>query len=143
VTVDGSPPTEGRPLPAPDHLSAEYWRSAADGKVLYQECPACGHRQFYPRVVCTKCGATPEWRTASGKGTVHTFTVIRQNYAAPFREQLPYVVAMVELDEGPRMMTNLTGCEPDDVRVGMPVEAYTVPVDEEIGLPFWRPAAGA
>jgi uncharacterized protein len=129
----------GRPLPRPDHVSATYWAAAAEGKVLYQECPACGHRQFYPRAMCTACAAEPEWREASGRGTVHTFTIIRQNWANPFREELPYVVAMVELDEGVKMMTNITDCEIDDVHVGMAVEAYTVRVDDAVGIPFWRP----
>ena len=71
--------------------------------------------------------------------TVHTFTVARQNWAEPFRELAPYVVAIVELDEGPRMMTNITGCAPDDVRIGMRVEAYTIAVDGGLGVPFWRP----
>jgi uncharacterized OB-fold protein len=131
---------EGRPLPAPDAVSAPYWKAATDGKLVYQECPACGHRQLYPRAMCTACAATPEWRDASGSGTVHTFTVIRQNWAEPFRSQLPYVVAMIELDEGPRLMSNVTDCAPEDVHIGMRVELYTVRVDDEIGLPLFRPA---
>jgi len=71
---------------------------------------------------------------------VHTFTIVRQNLAEPWGGLLPYVVAMVELEEGPRMMTNITGCDPEDVYIGMPVEAYTVEVEERLGLPFWRPA---
>lgn len=134
------PIVEGRPLPQADYVSRHYWEAAARGDVLYQECPACGHRQFYPRAMCTACAAEPEWRRASGRGTVHTFTVIRQNMAEPFRDQLPYVVAMVELEEGPRMMTNITHCDPTDVHIGMPVEAYAVEVEDGLGLPFWRPA---
>jgi uncharacterized OB-fold protein len=130
----------GRPLPHPDHVSKHYWEAAADGKVLYQECPACGHRQFYPRAMCTACAAEPEWREASGRGTVHTFTIIRQNWAMPFKDELPYVVAMVELDEGVKMMTNITDCDVDDVHVGMPVEAHTVRVEDGLGIPFWKPA---
>ena len=132
---------EGRPLPQADNVSAPYWSGAADGKVLYQECPACGHRQFYPRAMCTQCAATPEWRESAGRGTVHTYTVIRQNHAKPFREDLPYVVAMVELDEGPRMMSNVTDCEIDDVHIGMAVEAYTVKVEDGLGIVFWRPTS--
>lgn len=138
---DAEPIVDGRPLPQADHVSGPYWEAAADGDILYQECPACGHRQFYPRAMCTACAAEPEWRRVSGRGTVHTFTVIRQNMAEPFRDQLPYVVAMIELDEGPRMMTNITHCDPEDVHIGMPVEAYAVKVEDGLGLPFWRPAA--
>lgn len=131
---------QGVPLPQADNVSAPFWAGAAEGKVLYQECPACGHRQFYPRAMCTQCAATPEWKEASGKGTVHTFTVIRQNWANPFREQLPYVVAMVELDEGVRMMSNITDCDADAVHIGMAVEAYTVKIEDDLGIPYWRPA---
>jgi len=128
-----------RPLPVRDPVSAPYWEAATRGELVVQECAKCGHRQFYPRAVCTACGGDPEWLTCSGRGTVHTFTVIRQNHAKPFRDELPYVVAMVELDEGPRMMGNLTGCEPDEVRIGLPVEVYFVHADEGVAVPFWRP----
>ncbi len=130
---------EGRPLPQADHVSQRYWEAAADGTVLYQECPKCGHRQFYPRAMCTACAGEPEWREASGQGEVYTFTIIRQNWGAPFRDMLPYVVAMVELDEGVKMMTNITDCDADEVHVGMRVEAYTVRVEDGVGIAFWRP----
>jgi uncharacterized OB-fold protein len=130
---------EGLPLPQPDNVSAPYWKALAEGRLTFQECPACGHRQLYPRALCTACAGTPEWRDATGRGTVHTYTVIRQNWAKPFRDRLPYVVAMVELDEGPRLMTGIVGCEPDDVRIGMEVEVAVVPVDDDIGLPYFAP----
>ena len=131
-----------KPLPQPDGASAAYWEAAANGTLLVQECPTCGHRQLYPRALCTSCGGDPEWITASGRGTVHTFTVIRQMGMRGFREELPYVVAMVELEEGPLMMGNVTGCDPDLVRIGMPVEVYFVRAEEAIGIPLWRPAGG-
>jgi uncharacterized OB-fold protein len=134
------PDLDGRPLPELDHVSATYWGAAARGELLFQECPACGHRQFYPRAMCTACAADTAWRRASGRGTVHTFTIIRQNLAPPWRQWLPYVVAMVELEEGPRMMSNITHCEVDDVCVGLPVACYMVRVDDGLAVPFWRPA---
>jgi uncharacterized OB-fold protein len=133
-------PTWERPLPRPDNVTAPYWEAAARGELLIQRCPACGHRQFYPRAVCTACGADPEWQRASGRGTVHTFTIIRQNYAKPFRDELPYVVAMVDLDEGVRIMSNITDCPVEDVRIGLPVEAHFVTAADDIGVPFFRPA---
>ena len=80
-----------RPIPRPDAVSAPYWEAAARGELLIQECTSCGHRQFYPRAVCTDCGGDVDWLTCSGRGTVHTFTVIRQNHAKPFKDELPYV----------------------------------------------------
>jgi uncharacterized OB-fold protein len=131
-------PAGGRPLPQLDDVSRPYWSALAGGRLRYQECPHCGHRQLYPRACCTACGDTPEWRDASGEGTVHTFTVIRQNHGKPFRDLLPYVVAMVELDEGPRLMTNIVGCPPEDVRIGRRVRLDAERVDDELGLPFFR-----
>ena len=132
-----------KPVPAGGNVVGEFWSAAAQGRLLIQRCPACGGRQFYPRPVCVTCGADPEWEEASGRGVVHTFTVIRQNGARPFRDELPYVVAMIELAEGPRMMGNVTGCAPDDVTVGMPVVAYAVVAEEGLAVPFWEPVAAS
>ena len=129
-----------KPLPVPDPVSGGFWSAAAEGRLLIQRCPVCAHRQFYPRALCVACGADPEWEEASGRGTVHTFTVVRQQGAAAFRDEVPYVVAMVELEEGPRMMGNLTGCPVDEVTVGMSVRAYIVEAEPGLGVPQWEPA---
>ena len=129
-----------RPIPRRDNLSRPFWNAGAEGRLVIQKCPACGHRQFYPRALCTRCAEPPEWEEASGRGTVHTFTVIHQMHAQPFKDELPYVVAMVDLEEGVRMMGNVTGCDPDDVHIGMPVEVYFEEAEEGTGVPFWRPA---
>jgi len=128
-----------RPIP----VAGEFWAAAAEGRLLIQHCPACGHRQFYPRAWCTACGAEPAWEEVSGRGTVHTFTVIRQQGAKPFRDEIPYVVAIVELEEGPRMMANITGCPVEDVSIGMAVRAYVVEAEPGVGVPFWEPAPPA
>jgi hypothetical protein len=82
-----------------------------------------------------------EWVRASGRGRVYTFTITRQNQAPGFREELPYVLAIVELDEGPRLMTNVVGCAPDAVRIGMAVEVVFDDVTPEVTLPKFRPAS--
>jgi len=125
---------------APGALDRHFFEAAARGELLFQRCPACNHRQFYPRLLCTACGANPVWETASGRGTVHTFTIIRQNGMPPFKDLLPYAVAMIELDEGVRMMGNLTGCAVEQVRIGLRVEAYAVESGEGLAVTFWRPA---
>ena len=146
MTGSGTPESSAeewaRPLPNLDEVSTEYWAAGARGELRVQECGSCGHRQFYPRLLCTKCGKTPGWLTCSGRGVIHTFTVIRQNHAKPFRNELPYVVAMVELEEGPRMMGNVLDCPVEDVRIGMPVQVVFEAADEGVGVPFWRPTAG-
>ncbi len=129
-----------KPLPDPDGTERPFYEAAAEGRLLYQECAACGHRQFYPRPVCTACGETPTWAEASGRGQIYTFTVVRQFHASPFKDELPYVVAMIELDEGVKMFGGVTDCAPEDARIGLPVEAYAVRVEDGLAIPFWRPA---
>jgi uncharacterized OB-fold protein len=136
-----APLVEGRPLPASDLVSGPYWSALAGGRLLYQQCPACGHRQLYPRALCIRCSSAPTWAEASGSGEVHTFTVVRQNFVEPFRKLQPYVVAIVELDEGPRLMGNLIDVDTAAVHIGMKVGCIAVKVADTVGLPFWRPRA--
>lgn len=130
-----------RPLPDPEGESKEFFEACARGELLIQECPSCGHRQHYPRAWCTECGQEPVWLTTAGTGTVNTYTVVRQHGQEPFRSELPYVVAMVELDEGPLVMGNITGCAPEDVHIGVRVEVYMVRATDDVAVPFWRPVA--
>jgi len=125
---------------APAALDRHFFESAARGALLFQRCPACGHKQFYPRLLCTACGGEPVWETASGRGVVHTFTIVRQNAQPPFKNELPYAVAMVELEEGVRMMGNVTGCPVEQVKIGLRVEAYAVESEPGLAVTFWRPA---
>ncbi|MEV0128496.1 Zn-ribbon domain-containing OB-fold protein [Dactylosporangium sp. NPDC050688] len=135
-----TPAVEGRPVPLLDAATRPYWEATQRGELLVQECGTCGHRQFYPRSICVECGATPGWLTTAGRGTVHTFSVVRQSGAFPFNQWTPYAVAIVELDEGPRIMGNVVGCDVDDVHIGQRVEVEFVALNDEASLPFWRPA---
>jgi uncharacterized protein len=127
-----------KPLPATDALTAPYWKAAAEGRLLIQRCDGCGHRQFYPRAHCTTCGAfDPAWVEASGRGLVHTFSVIHRNGSSGFTEEVPYVFAIVELEEGPRMTANVVGVDPEDVVVDMPVQVTFTKVSDEIGIPHF------
>jgi uncharacterized OB-fold protein len=130
-----------KPIPDPDGTEAPFWQGAAEGELRIQICGACGHQQHYPRKLCTQCGAEPTWHTTSGRGTIYTFTVVRQFGMPPFKDELPYVVAMIELEEGVRMLSNVTDVSPDDVHIGMAVEAYAVIAEDGVGIPYWRPAS--
>lgn len=130
-----------KPLPLLDNVSGPYWQAAAEGRLLIQQCPACGNRQWYPRALCTACGADPEWLECSGRGRVHTFTVIRQFAMLPFRDELPYVIVMVELEEGPLIMGAMTDCDPESVGIDMAVEVCFVRAADDVGVPYWRPAS--
>jgi uncharacterized protein len=107
---------------------------------VLQRCQNCGAHQLYPRDHCLVCRGPVDWVEASGRGTVYSFTVIRQNYSRPFRDWIPYVVALVDLEEGPRVMTNVVGCEPDDVHIGMAVRATFEAVSDEAGIALFSPA---
>jgi uncharacterized OB-fold protein len=103
--------------------TAEFWESAAAGELLVQECADCGGRQFYPRSYCVSChGQSVGWTPASGKGEVYSYTVVRRAPSAEFADQVPYVLALVQLAEGPRLMVRLSGCTPDEVTVGAAVQ---------------------
>jgi uncharacterized OB-fold protein len=130
-----------KPLPGLDPLSTVYFTEAARGRLLYEHCSACGENQHYPRGWCVRCSAPVEWAQASGRGTVYTYTVIRQNGLPGFREEVPYVSALIDLDEGPRLLGTVTDCDVEAIRIGWRVEAYIELMTPELGLPMWRPAA--
>jgi uncharacterized OB-fold protein len=132
--------TPSRPLPRPTGISAPFWRGAAEGRLLLQRCRRCGSFIYYPRPFCPTClGGELEWREASGKGQVYTYTVVRRAATPAFADKVPYVLAIVELEEGPRLVTNIVGCRPEEVRVGMPVKATFERYSDEVGLVFFRP----
>ncbi len=131
-----------RALPAPDNASRHYWQSAAEGRLVVQRCTSCDAYQFYPRALCASCAGETEWVDASGRGTLHTFTVIRQNRSEAFAALSPYAVGIVELEEGVRMMSNIVDCDVEELEVGMALEVLILKAADDVGLPFWRPAAG-
>jgi len=129
------------PAPALDWESRAFWEGCGRGELLLQRCGACGALQHRPRALCVSCLA-PEmgWERASGRGTLHAFTVTHQNQAPRFREATPYVLAWVELEEGPRLLCNVVGCEPEAVRIGLPVVVDFQPAEGQIAVPRFRPA---
>ncbi len=131
-----------RALPQPDHASRHYWQSAAEGRLVVQRCTTCNRFQFYPRSLCASCAGETEWVDASGRGTLHTYTIIRQNRSKAFAALSPYAVGIVDLDEGVRMMSNIVDCDVDAIHVGMALEVLILRAADDVGLPFWRPVAG-
>ena len=131
-----------RPLPRLDEPdTGEFWRRTKDGVLSYQQCDDCDTIVFYPRRHCTGClGSNLSWRESKGEGTLYTFSVVRQSYHPFFRTQVPYAIAWVDLDEGPRILTNITGVadpgaelEPGQ-RVAVEWEQH-----EELSIPLFRP----
>ena len=112
-----------RPLPRLDEPdTAPFWEAACEGRLVYPVCRGCGAIVFYPRRHCTACTSLDlEWRESAGRGTVYTFTVVRQHGHEYFRSRVPYVVAFIDLDDGFRMLAEVVGVEPEAVEVGQRV----------------------
>ena len=130
------------PLPRPTALSRPHWDGCREGVLRVQRCAACGSYEFIPQAVCTRCQAGKlEWVESSGRGSVYSHTTV---YRPPRPEfDAPYVVAIVELEEGWHMLTNLVDCTPEEVAIGLPVEVDFRAVSDEISLPCFRPRRNA
>jgi hypothetical protein len=127
-------------LPVTDGESARWWAAVAEGQLLLERCRACGNSASYPRSFCPKCWSDDvEWVPTAGMGVVYTFSVVRVNDQPPFAGRLPYVVAVVDLDEGPRLMASLAGIEPDDVRIGLRVVFRPRALDAQLSAPEFMP----
>jgi uncharacterized OB-fold protein len=128
-------------IPAVTDLTKPYWESARAGRLVTQRCRSCGRIWHPPLPACPHCHSTDiGWHEVCGNGTVYTYTVVRHATHAALADRIPYVVAIVELAEGPRLVTGITGCAPDDVRVGMAVRACFREVAEGVTLPYFEPA---
>lgn len=135
------------PKPSASWESRGYWEGAGRGELVIQRCRTCDRYQHKPRALCVTCLTdTIDHVVASGHGTVHTLTVTNQNQAKGFAEACPYVLAYVDLAEGPRVLTNIVGVDPGEVTIGMAVTADYAPVDDDRGeafaVPRFRPADG-
>lgn len=123
-----------------------FWKGMKEGKLLLPYCNSCQATFFYPRPLCPRCHSWDvTWMESSGLGTVYAFTIAHVPMGEGFtREDCPYVMALVELEGGARLLTNLVGAPPDPehVRIGLPVELAPEEVNEEITLPLFRPRGG-
>lgn len=132
-----------KPLPDPTETSRPFWDAAKEGRLLIQRSKSKGKAVFYPRPV-SPYGPNDEleWVEASGKGTVYSFTVARRPTAPQWANDGAYVIAIVELEEGAHMTTNIVGCPPEKVFIGMPVVAVFDAVTPEVTLVKFRPLEG-
>ena len=138
-----SPSTENRLLPEPNEDSQPFWDALKSHRLDLQTCADCGAVRHYPRPVCPACHSMAvTWTTASGHGTVHSWTVSHQAFHPAFADSLPLVLAIVDLDEGVRMNCRLDGVAPDEIEVGLSVEVTFEDVSEDLTLPIFRPRRG-
>lgn len=125
-----------KPLPLPTAETHEFWDACARDELLYQVCPRCAHVQFYPRRHCAACQAMEmQWRRSSGAGTVYSHTTVHRAPTPAFKADVPYVIALVDLDEGFRMMVNILGCDPADVQIGRRMRILFRAADGGMKLP--------
>ena len=128
--------------PPVGEASEAFWEATKEQRFLIQRCDACDSAIFYPREVCPQCLSSDslEWRPSSGKGTVYAYSVQHRPANPTMADRVPYTVALVELDEGIRMMSNIIDCAPDDVSVGMPVTVAWEDLSDGRKLPQFSPA---
>ncbi|MGD9797979.1 MAG: Zn-ribbon domain-containing OB-fold protein [Acidimicrobiia bacterium] len=136
-----------RPIvPVPDELTAFFWDGAREGRLLIQRCNDCGYHRHPPRPCCKRCnGFDLSPAEMSGRGTVYSYTVAVQPFHPWLATRLPYVLAVVELEEQPglKLVTNLVDCAEEDLRCGLPVEVTFETIDDGVVLPVFRPTAVA
>jgi uncharacterized OB-fold protein len=132
-----------KPVPEPTPETQPFWDGCARGELLLQRCRDCGKPYFYPRPVCPACGSTDvEWFRASGRATLYSY-VINHRPARGFEAEAPYAIAVVELAEGPRMMTNIVGVPntPEDLILDMELQV-TFELRGDVTIPLFAPASG-
>ena len=126
-----------KPVPRPTPTEQPFYDACAAGKLVLQRCQSCGHVLFYPRTHCDACQSDQlVWEDASGTGTVASYTVVRRGVSADF--ETPYVIALIDLDEGPRMMSQIVGADLDGLTVGLSVKVDFAAWSEDITLPLFR-----
>ncbi len=127
-----------RRLPYIHGETSDYWEGTRRHELLLRKCRSCGQHHFYPRDLCPWCFSPDvEWAKASGKGTVYSFTVCHRP-APGFEKDVPYNLALIELDEGVRMMSNIVDCPLDEIHVGMRVEVVFDDVTPQVTLPKFK-----
>lgn len=133
-----------KPLPVINEDNRQYWEYCKRHEFRIQKCTECGYLRFPCSIICPKCHSMDsEWTKLNGKGKVYSYIVYRQVYHPSYKNDIPYVVAIIELDEGPRMESNITGCKIEEIKIGMPVEVYFDDITAEISLPKFRSAEKA
>ena len=128
-------------LPTVDPETRAFWHAARESRLLIRRCNSCAQASFYPRRFCPQCWSEDVvWEQASGRATLYTWSVVHSNDLSPFGERLPYVAAVVDLAEGPRMMTNVVNCDPDQLAVAMALQVTFEQRTEDVTVPVFEPA---
>lgn len=130
-----------KPLPNLDADSQEFWEGCHRHELILEKCAGCNQYYFPPGPICPHCfSADVKWQKVSGRGTVYTYTVVRRALNPDWEDMVPYAVGVVELAEGPRLVTDIIGCSPEEIKIGMPVEVTFDDITENATLPKFKPA---
>jgi hypothetical protein len=128
-------------LPTINNVNRPFWAGCAKGQLLVQRCIRCGRLRYPAGVVCPQClSPDAEWQPMSGRGKVFSFIIFHRAYHPVWESKVPYVVAMIELDEGPMLISNVVSVDPAQLKIDDPVTVAYEPLDEQIVIPVFRPA---
>jgi uncharacterized OB-fold protein len=128
-----------RPIPTPDLITAPYWNHVSEGKFALPRCESCGRYHFYPHGACPHCGGTQiAWTEASGRGEVYSFSVVHRAPGPAFKDDVPYVVAIVKTEEGPHLLSRVVGVPPDAVKIGMRLKVKVQKIADGPALPVFE-----
>ena len=131
-----------KPIPPPTRDTQPYWDGLAEGRLLIQRCAACGKLRHYPRPMCDSCHSMDvAWQEASGRGTIHSWTVTHHPFNIGFKRELPYALATVDLAEGVRLQAQLRDIAHERIAIGLPVEVRFERVKEDLTLPYFVPTS--
>ena len=132
--------TYKKPLPQVNSDTKPFWNGCRKHELRFQKCLDCGHVRWPPSIICTQChSSNTEWIISSGKGKIYTYVIFHQVFHKGFVEDVPYVTASVELEEGPRLLSNVVEYDVNDIYCEMPVEVVWEEISEEFTLPKFRP----
>ncbi len=134
--------TVEKPAPVVNPWARPFWDAARENQLKIQKCKDCGKHIFYPRLACPDCFSdNVEWVAASGKGTIYSFTVVENNAPSAFIQDIPYVVAVIRLEEGVQMLSNIVDCDPYSLSCDMPVTVTFEKLNDEFVLPKFKPVS--
>lgn len=129
-----------KPLPNPSKWSQAFWDGAKQHKLLLKKCSRCGKIDHPPYIYCSECWSEEhEWINASGQGKIYAFSTVLLGAPLEFTNDIPYTIAMVDLNEGPRMLTTIVNAKPEELKIGMDVEIIFDDITEGVTLPRFQP----
>ncbi len=133
----------GMPLPRPDHDTQPFWDAAQEGRYVVPRCVACGVGHWPPGPMCPHCfGAEIAWGDAPTHGTVYSWVVATHPVAEVLVDQVPYAIALIDLEPGVRVVGNVVGCDPSAIQAGLAVEVFFEEREEGVRVPNFRIPSG-